>query len=80
MIATLRETHGVELGIDDAALRRISELGYSPVFGARPLRQIISEKIRSALAEKILRKEIGRGDTLMLLFRDGDFIWRKTMR
>ena len=80
VIATLRETHGVELGIDDAALRRISELGYSPVFGARPLRQIISEKIRSALAEKILRKEIGRGDTLMLLFRDGDFIWRKTMR
>lgn len=72
----LQETHGIELTIDESAVRKISELGYSPVFGARPLRQVISEKIRSVLAEKILRKEIARGNIIKLTFEDGNFEFR----
>lgn len=60
----LRETHGIDLRFDEAVIRKIAELGYSPVFGARPLRQAISDNLRSVLAEKILRKELGRGNTL----------------
>ena len=69
----LRETHGIELTITDVALRKLSELGYDPVFGARPLRQVISDNVRSPLADKILRKEIARGNVLELeLGLDGD--------
>ncbi len=75
VVATLREAQGIDLTIDDSALRKIAELGFSPVFGARPLRQVVSEKVRSALAEKILRREISRGDTLSVAFVNNDFSW-----
>ncbi len=73
VVQTLKETHGIDLIIQDSALRKISELGYSPVFGARPLRQVISEKIKSVLAEKILRKEITRGAKLECVFENDGF-------
>lgn len=52
---------GIHLEFSEEAVRKISELGYDPVFGARPLRGVISEKVRSVLAEKILKGEISRG-------------------
>ncbi len=75
VVGTLRETQGIDLVVDDSALRKIAALGFSPVFGARPLRQVVSEKVRSALAEKILRREISRGDTLSVAFVNNDFSW-----
>ena len=76
IIGLLRETHGIELTIDESAIKQISEMGYSPVFGARPLRKVISEKVRSVLAEKILRKEISRGNVIKISFNDSDFEFR----
>lgn len=70
---TLSETHGIELRFDDSVIQKIAELGYSPVFGARPLRQVISDNLRSVLAEKILRKEIGRGNVVELLWENSEF-------
>ena len=69
----LMDTNGIELKVEKSALLKVAELGYSPVFGARPLRQVISQKIRGALAEKILKKEIARGNILSVGFEEGDF-------
>jgi len=71
----LREVHGITLQVEKSAIQKIAELGYSPVFGARPLRQVISEKIRGVLAEKILKKEIGRGNTISLIYKESDFVF-----
>lgn len=68
----LQESHAVSLMFTDDAVERIADLGYDPVFGARPLRNVISERVRSVLAEKILKKEIGRGDTITISARDGE--------
>ncbi len=61
---TVEESHGISLVFDEAVVKKIAELGFDPVFGARPLRGVISEKIRSVLAEKILRGEIEKGNNL----------------
>lgn len=68
---TLGASQGIDLKFEDEAVKKIAELGYSPVFGARPLRQVISENIRGVLAEKILRKEISRGNTIQLILENG---------
>lgn len=75
VVKALREAQGVDLVINESALRKIAELGFSPVFGARPLRQVVSEKVRSVLAEKILRREIARGDSLSVAYSNNDFSW-----
>ncbi len=70
---TLREAHGIDLTVDDSATTRIAELGWSPVFGARPLRQTISEHVRGVLAEKLLKRELTRGMRIMLTYEHGAF-------
>jgi len=72
----LDKTNGIGLSWDDAAIKELVRLGYSPIFGARPLRQTISEAIRGVLAEKILREEIKRGDKIRIVFEGGKFEFR----
>jgi len=61
------ETQGIHLIFDDPAMKKIAEWGFDPVFGARPLRGVISEKIRSVLAEKILKGDLVKGSTIKLI-------------
>ncbi|MEK9170645.1 MAG: ATP-dependent Clp protease ATP-binding subunit [Patescibacteria group bacterium] len=68
-IDDLKGSHGVGIGFSDEAVKKISEWGYDPVFGARPLRGVISEKIRGVLAEKILKNEISRGSNVKVELR-----------
>ena len=70
---SLEENQGISLEFDESAVSKIAELGYDPVFGARPLRQVISENIRGVLADKILKQEIGRGDKIKVKFENGKF-------
>ncbi|OGY63585.1 MAG: hypothetical protein A3I24_01410 [Candidatus Harrisonbacteria bacterium RIFCSPLOWO2_02_FULL_41_13b] len=69
----LREAQGVDLSFDDSAVNKLAELGHDPVFGARPLRKAISDKIKSVLAEKILRNEVARGSAIKINFKNETF-------
>ena len=62
----LLEDQGIDLTFDDETLLKIAELGYDPVFGARPLRKVISQEIKGPLSEKILKEEIGRGSRIFV--------------
>ena len=69
---SLEETNGISLDFDGTVVKKIAELGYDPVFGARPLRGVISEKLRSVLAEKILREEIVKGGSVKVILENGE--------
>ncbi|MBU4264319.1 MAG: AAA family ATPase, partial [Proteobacteria bacterium] len=71
----LKKTHNVEMEFTDEAIRKIAEWGYDPVFGARPLRGVISDKIRSILAKKILKNEIEKGSMLLVSVKEEKLIF-----
>ncbi|MDO8584701.1 MAG: ATP-dependent Clp protease ATP-binding subunit [bacterium] len=73
LVATIKEAQAIDVRFTDAAVSEIARQGYDPVFGARPLRGVISNKLRSVFAEKILRKEIVRGQTVTVDAKDGEF-------
>ena len=52
--------------ITDAAVKKIAEAGYDPIFGARPLRRYIQDHVEAVLAKKLLEAEVKRGDTITL--------------
>ena len=56
---------GYSLSIDDKAKEFISEKGYDPQFGARPLHRAIQKYVEDPLAEYILSGEISEGDQLV---------------
>ena len=57
---------GIELHASEGVLRMLSEAGFDPVYGARPLRRAIQNKVEDALAEEILRGKVRKGDKVRL--------------
>ncbi|WP_386690597.1 Chaperone protein ClpB [Lonepinella sp. MS14434] len=46
--------HGYQLQFSDALLDFIGEVGYDPIYGARPLKRAIQQEIENPLAQQIL--------------------------
>ena len=60
------EQMGINLHASEGVLRMLSEAGFDPVYGARPLRRAIQNKVEDLLAEEILSGKIHRGDYVRL--------------
>jgi len=52
------------LEVSDAALASLAEAGFDPVFGARPLKRAIQERIENPLAKAILEGKFGAKDRI----------------
>lgn len=53
-----------QMEITEAALDRIGEAGFDPVYGARPLRRAIQHQIENPLAQALLSGKFQSGDTI----------------
>ncbi|MCR4840806.1 MAG: ATP-dependent chaperone ClpB [Lachnospiraceae bacterium] len=59
--------------LTDSAKEKITEAGYDPVFGARPLKRYIQQTVETVAAKCILGGNVSTGDTLKIGFKDGEF-------
>ncbi|MFQ1022154.1 ATP-dependent chaperone ClpB [Avibacterium paragallinarum] len=72
------ETHGYHLVFTDAALDFIGEIGYDPIYGARPLKRAIQQEVENPLAQKILSGELLPGSPITIDYVDGNIITRQS--
>ena len=56
----------MSLKLTDAAIDFIAEVGYDPVYGARPLKRAIQKELETAIAKAILRGDFHNGDTIFV--------------
>ena len=54
------------LKLSDAALDLLAEVGYDPVYGARPLKRTIQKELETTMAKSILRGDFVDGDTIFV--------------
>jgi len=54
----------LELTLDDAAMNKLGEAGYDPVYGARPLKRAIQQQVENPLAQAILSGKFLPGDRI----------------
>lgn len=52
------------LEVSDAAKFELSDLGYDPAYGARPLKRVIREQVLEPLSEMLIEGKVGTGDTV----------------
>ncbi|HRV32519.1 MAG TPA: ATP-dependent Clp protease ATP-binding subunit [Candidatus Paceibacterota bacterium] len=67
----------IKLSVSDSAIAELARLGFDPVFGARPLQGVIREKIKSEIANKILKQELVSGDEIIIDFQNNEFTYTK---
>ena len=68
-----------ELGLvmSDDAMTHLVEIGYDPVFGARPLKRVIQQEIENPLAQLLLSGEFVAGDVISVEWVDDKFAFNK---
>jgi len=54
----------ISLKLSDTALDFVAEVGYDPVFGARPLKRAIQRELETPIAKEILRGKFTEGDII----------------
>ena len=64
------------LEITDAALQKIAEAGYDPVYGARPLKRAIQQQIENPLSKLILQGRFGPKDVIHVDAENGELTFR----
>jgi ATP-dependent Clp protease ATP-binding subunit ClpB len=66
-----------DLGFEmsDGAIERLVEVGYDPIFGARPLKRAIQRSIENPLAQDILAGRFMPGSTIVAEVKDGELVF-----
>ena len=61
----------VTIELSSAAKEWLSERGYDPLYGARPLARVIQETIKKPLAEELLFGKLVKGGSVKVTMKDG---------
>ncbi len=68
---------GLKLELGDNALALLANVGFDPVYGARPLKRAIQQQLENPLAQRILAGEFVAGDTIVADAEGGQLVFRK---
>ncbi len=64
---------GIELDVTEAARNAIAVEGYDPLYGARPLKRVIQQRVQNPLATELLKGEYETGSRVRIDYRHDTF-------
>jgi ATP-dependent Clp protease ATP-binding subunit ClpB len=67
----------MKLEVSDEALAEIAKVGFDPLFGARPLKRAIQQRIENPVAKLILSGRFGPKDVIPVDVRDEAFVFER---
>jgi len=71
------QSRDLGLEVTEAALDKLGEAGFDPVYGARPLKRAIQHQLENPLAQDILTGRFDPGDTIRVDVEGGALVFRK---
>jgi len=77
-LKTRLQNLNITINFSESVVSALAEKGFDAVYGARPLRREIQNRIEDALSEKILDASIKNGDTVTCDFKDNEFVFKTT--
>lgn len=67
----------IELVVSEAALDKLGEAGFDPVYGARPLKRAIQQRLENELAQDLLAGKFVPGDVVDIDVQDDALVFKK---
>jgi ATP-dependent Clp protease ATP-binding subunit ClpB len=68
----------IELEVSDVAKELLSEEGWDPAYGARPLKRAIQRLLENPLALRLLEGDFAEGDIVRVDVRDGEIVFERS--
>jgi len=69
----------LKLVVSDIAVAELAKVGFDPLYGARPLKRAIQQQIENPIARLLLEGRIGPKDVIPVDFKDGRFLFERTV-
>ncbi len=69
----------LDIELTERAKEKLANLGYDPVYGARPLRRVIQREIYDKLAMYLLEGRFSEGDSILVDFREDNFVFENVL-
>jgi len=73
------EDRAMHLSISDSALDYLADVGFDPIYGARPLKRTIQRELETTVARGILKGEFDDKDTILVDEKDGKLVISKAI-
>ncbi|TXB61993.1 ATP-dependent chaperone ClpB [Phaeodactylibacter luteus] len=70
----------IQLSVADEAREWLSDQGYHPEFGARPLKRVIQKKVLNALSKQMLLQKVVPDSSVVLDVFDGQIVFRQPIK
>jgi ATP-dependent Clp protease ATP-binding subunit ClpB len=67
----------LKLEVGDKALDLLANVGFDPVYGARPLKRAIQQQLENPLAQQLLAGTFAPGDTIVVDADGGHLVFHK---
>ena len=75
-VKAMLEKNNISIDITEAAIDKVAEIGYDPLFGARPLKRVIQRKILNQLSKMILAGKLLPNEKILVDIKNGEFIFK----
>ncbi len=75
-IKKMLEQQGFKLEITDAAAKWIGDKGYSPQFGARPVKRVLQKYVLNELSKQILAESVSKEQPIIIDVENGNLVFR----
>ena len=66
---------GIRIELSDKAFELLGNVGFDPVYGARPLKRAIQQQVENPLAQDILSGRFGNGDVVKVDAEGGKLVF-----
>ena len=71
------DAKNIKLKVSNEVKSYLTQKGYDPIYGARPLKRIIQNEILDELALEIIEKKIVEGDSVKVQLENEKIVFRK---
>lgn len=79
-VQKMLEKNNIRIQASDEAIDWLSQLGYDPQFGARPLKRVMQKKVLNELSKQILAGKINKEDEILIeLDKNNQFVFRNSL-
>ncbi|MBC8320655.1 MAG: ATP-dependent chaperone ClpB [Bacteroidetes bacterium] len=75
-VKKMLQKNDIEISISDEAITKLADIGYDPLFGARPLKRVIQREVLNQLSKMILSGKLVPNEKILVDVENGEFVFK----
>ncbi len=76
MVKKMLQKNNISIDITENAVDKLADIGYDPLFGARPIKRVIQREVLNQLSKMILAGKLLPNERILVDIENGDFVFK----